>query len=344
MRVETFIPSNSWDAAATTARAAEQAGLDAIFTAEIANDPFIPLAFAARATERIHLGTCIAVAFPRSPMVTANLARDLHFESGGRFSLGLGSQVKGHNERRFSVPWSPPVPRLREYVEALRAIWRCWETGEKLEFEGEHYRFSLMTPEFSPGPTGLGPIPVSVAAVRPAMIRMAGQVCDGVKLHGFATRKYLDDVALPALREGMARSGRERSRFEIAGGGFIATGADADEVAKAVEMIRYRIAFYGSTRTYHVVFACHGWEELGLKLHDLVRRGEWEKMAAAIPDEVVHEFTAIATHRDLKGAVEKRFGGLVDSIGIGLPDGGAAGAIREVVEDLQSIPCGFVAH
>lgn len=344
MRVETFLPTGSWDGAAATAREAEQAGFDSVLTAEIDHDPFIPLAFAAKATQRIQLGTCIAVAFPRSPMITANLARDLHQESGGRFSLGLGSQVKGHNERRFSVPWTAPVPRLREYVEALRAIWRCWETGEPLAFEGEHYRFTLMTPEFSPGPSGLGPIPVSIAAVRPPMIRLAGQVCDGVKLHGFATRKYLDEVAMPALREGLARAGRDRRHFEIAGGGFVATGETPDDVAKAVEMIRYRIAFYGSTRTYHVVFACHGWEDLGLKLHAMAQRGEWRKMAAEIPDEVLHEFTAVATHRDLKRAVEKRFGGLVDVVGIGLRAGFPLAPLKEVVEDLRSIPCAFEGY
>ena len=175
-------------------------------SAEIANDPFVPLAFAAVATQRIELSTGICVAFPRSPMVVAETSWDLHAQSGGRFRLGLGSQVKGHNERRFSVPWSAPVPRLREYVESLRAIWRCWEKQEPLRYEGEHYRFTLMTPEFSPPPSGLPAIPVSIAAVGPDMLKLAGRVCDGVRLHGFATRKYLEEVALPQIEAGLRRA------------------------------------------------------------------------------------------------------------------------------------------
>ena len=175
----------------------------------------MPLGFAALATERIRLATAIAVCFPRSPMVVANTAWDLQEQSGGRFVLGLGAQVKGHNERRFSVPWSAPVPRIREYVESLRAIWRAWEKGEELNYEGEHYRFTLMTPEFSPRPTGLPRVPITIAAVGPAMIKQAGRVCDGVRLHGFATREYLEQVALPMLDEGLAESGRKRSEFEL---------------------------------------------------------------------------------------------------------------------------------
>jgi probable F420-dependent oxidoreductase len=341
MRVEAFVPLGDWKAVGPVARAAEAAGFDHLMSAEIAHDPFTPLAFAALETSKILLGTGIVVAFPRSPMVVANIARDIHAQSGGRMYLGLGSQVKGHNERRFSVPWSPPVPRLREYVQALRAIWRCWEKGEPLQFDGEHYRFSLMTPEFSPPATGLPPIPVSVAAVRPAMIRMAGRICDGVKLHGFATRKYLEDIAMPAIEEGLRKSGRSRRNFDVSGGGFIATGATEEELAKQIEFIRYRVAFYGATRTYHVVFECHGWEDLGMKLHQMAKEGKWKEMAAEVPDDVVHEFAAVATHANLKGAIAERFGGLTDSLLLGLAPGGGAGARRELVQELQSIPNEF---
>jgi probable F420-dependent oxidoreductase len=342
MRVETFVPLHDWRAVAPLAKAAEEAGFDSLMSAEIAHEPFTPLAFAALATSRIRLGTGIVVAFPRSPMVVANIARDLHAHSGGRFHLGLGSQVKGHNERRFSVPWTAPVPRLREYVQSLRAIWRCWEKGEPLRFAGEHYRFSLMTPEFSPPPTGLPPIPVSIAAVREPMIRMAGRVCDGVKLHGFATRRYLEQVALPALNAGLEKAGRDRASFEVTGGGFIATGATDEEAAKQLEFMRYRIAFYGATRTYHVVFDCHGWQDLGMKLHAMARDGQWEKMPKEVPDEVVHAFTAVATYANLKQAIAERFGGLVDTVQLGFTPEARDGLRREVVQELHTIPQPFV--
>jgi probable F420-dependent oxidoreductase len=344
MRVETTIPMNDWRAVAAAARAAEAAGFDGLASFDIANDPFVPLAFAAVATERIELGTGIAVAFPRSPMVVAQIALDLHRESGGRFRLGLGSQVKGHNERRFSVPWSAPVPRLREYVESLRAIWRCWERGEPLRYEGEHYRFTLMTPEFSPPPSGLPPIPVSVAAVGPAMMKLAGRICDGVRLHGFATRKYLEEVAVPKIREGLRANPRDRSRFDIWGGGFVVTGADEAELQKSMDEIRYRIAFYGSTRSYHGVLAVHGWEELGLELHAMSKRGQWREMAQRVPDEVVRTFAAVGTHDAIAGAIEERFGGISDTVALGFPAHTDPGRVREIVQDVQRIPSAFEGY
>jgi probable F420-dependent oxidoreductase len=341
MRIETTLPLDHWRGVAPAAQRAEALGFDGLTTPEIANDPFVPLAFAALATERIQLGTAIAVAFPRSPMVVANLAWDLQRESGGRFVLGLGPQVKGHNERRFSIPWSPPVPRLREYVESLRAIWRCWELGEPLGYEGEHYRFTLMTPEFTPPATGLPPVPITIAAVGKDMIRLAGRVCDGVRLHGFCTRRYLEEVALPRVSDGLQRSGRAREQFEVWGGGFIATGRTPDEVAKQVEWCRYRVAFYGSTRSYAPVFSIHGWDDLAARLHEMSKRGQWQQMAAQIPDDVLTEFTAIAPYDQLVGAVEKRFGGLVDSVAIGFPDDTPEGLAREVIADLRRIPQAF---
>lgn len=338
MRIETTLPLGDWRAVAPAARRAEAQGFDGLTTPEITGDPFVPLAFAALATERIQLGTAIAVAFPRSPMVVANVAWDLQVNSRGRFVLGLGPQVKGHNERRFSVPWSAPVPRMREYVESLRAIWRCWELGEPLRYEGEHYRFTLMTPEFAPKPSGLPPVPVTIAAVGRDMLRLAGRVCDGVRLHGFCTRRYLEEVALPQVLDGLAAAGRDRRHFEVWGGGFVATGRDADEVARQLEWCRYRIAFYGSTRTYSPVLALHGWDELAAKLHEMSKRGQWERMAAEVPDDVLDAFVAAAPHRDLAAAVEKRFGGLVDALALAFPDEMPDGAAREVVQDLQRIP------
>ncbi len=341
MQVEAFIPLGNWKSIEPAAKAAEECGYDLLLSSEIAHDPFAPLVLASMHTSRITLGTNIAVAFPRSPMVVANTAWDLHAETGGRFFLGLGSQVKGHNERRFSIPWSLPVPRLREYVQALRAIWRCWEKKEPLSFEGEHYRFSLMTPEFAPEPTGLPPVPVAVAAVRQPMIRMAGRICNGVKLHGFATRKYLTEVAIPALQEGMTKAGTKRENFHISGGGFIATGATQEEVDQQLEMIRYRVAFYGATRTYHAVFEPHGWEDLGMKLHEMAKKGQWDVMAKEVPDEVLHAFAAVATYKNLKSAIEDRFGGLTDSLLMAFPGEASTGVQKEVIQDLQSIPAPF---
>ncbi len=337
MRVETGIPLDNWRKVSDAARQAEEAGFDGLLTAEIAHDPFMPLGFAALATERVRLATAIAVCFPRSPMVVAGTAWDLQEQSGGRFVLGLGAQVKGHNERRFSVPWSAPVPRLREYVESLRAIWQAWEKGEELNYEGKHYRFTLMTPEFAPRPTGLPRIPVTIAAVGPAMIKLAGRICDGVRLHGFATREYLEQIALPMLDEGLAESGRKRSEFEIWGGGFVATGPDEEAVQKQLEWVRYRLAFYGSTRSYHTVFAVHGWEDLGMKLHAMSKQGRWKEMAAEVPDDVVHTFAAVATHENLSPAVEKRFGGLVDSVSLEFDGATDISERRDIVQDIRRI-------
>lgn len=210
--------------------------------------------------------------------------------------------MKGHNERRYGVPWTAPVPRLREYVQALRALWRCWEKREPLRVEGEHYRLSLMTPEFSPAPSGLPPIPIAIAAVGPDMLRLSGRVCDGVRLHGFCTRRYLEEVALPRIRNGLDRAGRKRSHFEVWGGGFVATGRDAAEVARALEWVRYRVAFYGSTRTYLPVLELHGWQDLGARLHRLSVAGRWREMAAGVPDDVLHEFVAAAPYPELAAA------------------------------------------
>jgi len=344
MRVDTTIPLDDWRGVAAAAQAAEAAGFDGLMSAEIANDPFIPLAFAAVATQRIEISTGICVAFPRSPMVVAGTSFDLHTQSRGRFRLGLGSQVKGHNERRFSVPWTAPVPRLREYVESLRAIWRCWEKQEPLRYEGEHYRFTLMTPEFSPPPTGLPAIPVSIAAVGPDMLKLAGRVCDGVRLHGFATRKYLEEVALPQLAAGLAQGLRARANFEIWGGGFVLTGPDDAAVAKQLEFGRYRVAFYGSTRSYHGVLAVHGWEDLGHELHAMSKKGQWNEMAKRVPDEVVRTFAAVGRYDEIAGLIAERFGGLSDTVTLGVDGKVAPGLLREVVQDVKRIPCAFEGY
>lgn len=332
MRVDTYAPLGSLRAAEAFAKQVESLGFDDVCTPEIWGDPFMPLAVAALGTERIGLRTAIAVAFPRSPMVVANTAWSLQVESKGRFGLGLGTQVKGHNERRFSVPWVAPRTRLREYVESLRAIWRCWELGEKLDYEGEHYRFTLMTPEFSPPPSKLPPIPVYIAAVRPRMMRLSGEVADGVRLHGFATRRYLQEVAMPEIEKGLAEAGRDRSSFEVCGGGFIATGKTEEDVVKRREWVRYRVAFYGSTRTYKPVMTLHGWDDLAAELHQMSITGKWKQMASRVPDDVLDAFCCAATYDRLPEAVAAHFGGISDTISLGFP--GDEGKLDEELADL----------
>jgi probable F420-dependent oxidoreductase len=341
MQVDTSIPLDDWRAIPEAARRAEALGFGGVMAPEIQNDPFIPLAFAATATERIRLGTAVAIAFPRSPMMVANLGYDLARNSKGRFVLGLGTQVKGHNERRFSVRWESPGPRLKEYVEALRAIWRSWEKKEPLRYEGKFYQFTLMTPEFAPPPTGLPPVPVTIAAVQPYMLRLSGEVCDGVRLHGFCTKRYLKEVALPAIEEGLTRGGRKRETFEIWGGGFIATGKDADEVRRSAEETRYRIAFYGSTRTYSGVLSLHGWDEQAAKLHELSKRGQWSDMSKVVTDEILETFTVVAPYDRLVPALAERFGGLSDRIALGFPRATPEGLARELLSDIAKIPVAF---
>lgn len=344
MRLSTNLPQDDLNDVPAVARAAEAAGYDSVGTSENRNDPFLSLAVAAVNTSRVELTTGIAIAFSRSPMPVANLAWDLQVASRGRFVLGLGSQVKAHNEKRFSVPWSPPAPRLKEYVESLRAIWRTWQTGAPLAYRGQHYTFTLMTPNFTPKSTGQPMVPVTVAAVGPAMLRLAGESFDGVRLHPFCTRRYADLVVLPELRQGMARSGRAREGFEIAGGGFIASGETDAEVAKVLEWVRYRVAFYGSTPAYWPVLAVHGLEELGQKLNVMSKAGQWDRMAAEISDDVVRLFAVAAPHRDLAKAIAERFGGVSDAVGLSGGYGTRQDVPPDLVQDIRRIPTSFTGY
>ena len=337
MRVFTALPQDDLRRVPEAARAAEAAGYDALLSMENKHDPFLAHAIAALATERAELATSVAIAFPRSPMVVANASWDLQIASRGRFVLGLGPQIRPHNERRFSVPWSPPAPRLREYVQSLRAIWTSWQTGERLRFEGKHYTFTLMPPYFVPPSRGMRMVPVTLAAVGPHSLRLAGEVADGVRLHGFCTRRYIEAEVMPRLAEGFARSNHDRSLFEIAGGGFIATGADAAELARSVEVARGRIAFYGSTPGYWPVLDLHGLGDLGRKLNAMSKDGKWAAMAAEISDDVVHLFAAVGTHAEIALAVERRFGGLSDAISLA----GNASLPPDLLADLKRIPARF---
>jgi probable F420-dependent oxidoreductase len=338
MRVFTVLPLRHWRDAAPAAKAAEAAGFDAVMSVELKHDPFTPLALAALATEHVELTPSVAIAFPRSPTVMAHTAWDLHANSNGRFVLGLGSQVKGHNERRYGIEWTAPAPRMRDYVLALRALWRCWEFGEPLNFESPHYKLTLMTPAFAPEPTGLPMVPVTIAAVGDAMLRVAGQVADGVRLHPLCSRRYLEEVCTPQILEGMRRGNRQREHFDIHGGGFVCTGPDEAAVAAEMNKTRERIGFYGSTRTYLPILRLHGLEDLGLKLHRMSVSNQWDKMSAEIPDDVVRIFAACGTYDQLPKAIEERFGGAADSIDIHFPPETQAGLVRALVSDIKLIP------
>jgi probable F420-dependent oxidoreductase len=281
----------------------EAAGYDGVWTAETQHDAFLPLAGAAVTTSRVTLGTAIATAFTRSPMVTAMAAWDLQRASRGRFVLGLGTQVRAHNVRRFSVPWEAPAPRLRELVEALRHIWGAFQGEHPLRFRGRYYRHDLISPFFDPGPIPEGPPPIWLAAVTPTMYRLAGEVADGIHVHVFHTARYLREVALPAL-------GARRADVTLASGVFVVIGGNE-------EAVRMQIAFYGSTPTYRPVFEAHGWDGLQEKLHGLMARGDFAAMAAAIDDEVLAEFAVAAdSWDDAWRQVRVRYDGLLDRVGV----------------------------
>lgn len=331
MRVSTSITSD--DLAGIGARAAEleARGFDELQSQENRHDPFIPLTLAAAATSRIGLATNVAISFPRSPMVAATTSWDLQALSEGRFTLGLGTQIRPHNERRFSVPWSAPAPRMREYVQSIKAIFDCWSSGERLKFEGDHYTFTLMTPNFTPPPLDGPPPNVHIAAVGPNMLGVASRNCDGVNLHPFCTRAYLQETILPRIEAGLSDSGRTRTDYSVSGGGFIATGADNQAVDTAIEAVRQRIGFYGSTPSYWPVLELHDLAELGTKLNAMSKAGEWDAMTQAITDDVLALFCARGTHAELADEVRGHFGGLVDAIGL---DHSVPG---DVIEAIQSI-------
>ncbi len=341
MRVVVALPMDDLKKAGAAARAFEAAGYDGVMSMENAHHPFLPLAVAAVQTERVELLTAVAIAFPRSPMVCANAAWDLQNASGGRFVLGLGPQIRPHNERRFSVPWSAPAPRMREYVEALRAIWRTWAHGEKLDYQGAHYSFTLMTPAFTPPARGLPMPPVTIAAVGPAMLALAGRACDGVRLHPFCTRRYFEEFCLPRLEAGLRENEVGRAGFEITGGGYLVTGPDEESLRPGMEEVKRRLGFYGSTPDYWPVLEMHGYGDLGRKLRAMTRAGQWEELAGEIPDDLVRLFAAVGTHAEIKRAIEERFGNGVDTLYAGMLPTADTDLPPDLLEDLHTIPTPF---
>jgi probable F420-dependent oxidoreductase len=321
---------------AAEARALEAEGYAGAFTGEAAHDPFLPLMIVAEHTERLEIGTSIAVAFARTPMTLAAIANDLQAVSRGRFILGLGSQVKPHIERRFSMPWSHPSPRMREFVLALRAIWSAWHTQEKLDFRGEFYTHTLMTPFFDPGPNPYGTPKVFLAAVGDRMTEVAGEVADGIILHPFTTAEYVRQVTMPALERGFAAGGKQRSDFEVSSPIFVVTGASAEEFDKSRTAAKQQIAFYGSTPGYRGVLEQHGWGEVGDELNQLSRKGEWVAMGELITDDMLDVFAIVAEPDDVARGLRARFGDLVDRISFYTPYRGDPELWTRVVTELSA--------
>lgn len=291
---------------------AEQLGFDGVWSTEVNRDPFLPLALASTHSTRLKLGTAVAVAFARSPMTTAVVANDLQAFSGGRFVLGLGSQIRPHIERRFSMPWSAPADRMCEYIHALQAIWHSWQHGTKLDFRGDHYQHTLMTPMFTPEPHPHGPPPVVLAAVGPKMTAVAAEGADGLIVHAFTSVRYLREVTLPIVETGLRSADRSQTDFTVCYPGLIATGSTEVAFHNAVDQVRRQIAFYGATPAYRGVLDLHGMGDLHTELHRLSKAGEWITMTALIDDEVLDTF-AIVGEPDVIGAqIVDRFGGLVD--------------------------------
>jgi probable F420-dependent oxidoreductase len=332
-------PEPTWSTLREQVREAGALGYDTVVAVETQHDPYLDLAIAAQEPSKVELATGISLAYTKSPVATAYTAWDLQRMSGGRLVLGIGSQVKGHVTRRFGMPWSKPAQRMKDYVGAMRACWRTWQTGEPFNFRSEHYNLSLMTPNFAPPPVMNPHIPVLIAAVQERMLQVAGEVCEGVRLHGIVTRKYLDQIAFPNLKKGFAKSGRpesEWSSFQIGGGGFLCAAKDKDSLARAVEGMKSTIAFYGSTRSYRSSFEIDGWGDTADELHKLSVQQKWTEMAKLVSEEMVHGFAAVGTHDQIASVIKKRFAG-VNRISFDMPvkNDHDRGVLKEIVQDLR---------
>ena len=318
MRVETRLTGLTGLPA--KARHAQALGYDGVASQETDHDPFFPLVLAAEHAPALTLTSSVAIAFPRSPMITAQLSYDLQRFSDGRFRLGIGPQVKGHNERRFSVPWSAPAPRLREYVGALRAIWDCWESGGPLDFQGDHYTFTLMTPFFRPEPIAHPHIPVYLSAVGPVMCRLAGEIADGLRLHSLCSAKYLTDVMLPNIEAGARAAGRSLADVDLVASARVIVGADDETIRRGKAELARLIAFYGSTKVYQQVLAVHGWGDVQRQLHDLSLEDRWDDMPRLISDEMIETFGVVGRPDEIAPQLLNRFAPC-STVLISIPDG-----------------------
>lgn len=312
MKLDRLLTARSLDEAITMVRHAEDLGFDGVWSMENKHDPFLSLAVAATSTDRLQLGTAIALAFPRSPMSLAYTAWDLQRASAGRFVLGLGTQVKGHNQRRYSVHWESPGPKLREIVLALRAIWDCWQHGTKLDFQGEFYRHTLMTPAFSPGRIDHPHIPIYIAGVNPYICRLAGELCDGFHAHPFHSPAFLRERVLPQIEEGARKAGRSRKDVVVASSAFVIMGDSRAEIDRMRETVRMQIAFYASTRTYKPVLDVHGWGDACLRLNAKAAKGEWQAMADDVTDEMLDAYAVTGAPAEIPALLRERYDGLLD--------------------------------
>jgi len=317
------------------AKDAEDFGYDGIWVPETSRDPFLPMLLAAEHTERLEIGTSIAVAFARSPMTLANTAYDLTQYSKGRFILGLGSQIKPHITKRFSMEWSKPAARMREMVLAMHAIWDCWMNGTKLDFRGDFYTHTLMTPFFDPGPHEYGIPRVFLAGVGPLMTEVAGEVCDGFFCHGFTTERYLREVTIPALEEGRRKAGKTMEGFEICGPSFVVTGSTEEELEQAKVGTRRQIAFYGSTPAYRPVLELHGWGELQTELNGLSKQGRWDEMGTLIDDEILETFAVVGEPEAIGPELQKRYGDVISRLSFYAPYAGDRERWQRVIADIR---------
>ena len=319
MKVDAGGYASTVDAAANAARTAEDDGYDGWFAVETQIDPFLACVVAAERTGRVEIGTGIAVAFARNPMTVALQANDVQSLSRGRFTLGLGSQIKPHITKRYSMEWSKPAARMREFVLAIRAIWSAFQTGERLDFRGDFYTHTLMAPFFNPGPNPHGNPRIMVAGVGPLMTEAAGEVADGLLVHGFSTERYLREATLPALERGFEKAGRTREGFEITAPAFVVARDTEEEIAEGIELVKQQIAFYGSTPAYRPVLDLHGWGDLQDELNAMSKKGEWDDMARLVDDDVLRTFAIVGTPEEAVAEIKRRYGDIATRITLPLP-------------------------
>ena len=353
MHIETLLPLGKTDpglraaeqpldiaSVAHDAALVETLGYDGLCVEETKDDPYVVMALAAGATTRIRLTTAVAMAFPRSPTITAMTAWTLAKLSKGRFVLGLGSQVKGHIRRRYGLAYHPPGPWMREYVQAVRAVWTCWQEGRPLDFKGERYRLNLMVPLFDPGPMAHPDIPIHLAAVNRYMCQVAGEVADGMRPHPVCTPDYIEQVMLPELAKGAARAGREAASIAICIKPLIATAPDRAALQRKLADVRARVAFYASTPAYRACFEHHGLGDLADKLQGLSRAQRWEEMPPHICDEVLNLYATVGTYEEIGGKLAARYGHLVDAAEFSIPAGSEAERQRlgAILGELKALP------
>lgn len=314
MHFDAALPPTGLTNVPAIAQAAEKMGFDALWTSETMHDPFLPCTLIAEHTRSLHFGTAIAVSFARNPANLAYTTWDLSALSGGRFMLGLGTQVKAHIERRFGMPWPESVVgKLREQILAIHAFWNTWQKNEKLDFRGEYYKLTLMSPFFNPGPIDHPDIPIYIAGVNRGLAGLAGETCQGFHAHPFHSLRYLEELILPAIEQGAARSGRSRSDVQVSVTAFAATSPEEETFARA------QLSFYASTPSYRPVMALHGWGEVAEQLSALAARGQWGEMFGLVTDEMLHTFCLVTDPASLPGELQKRYSGLADRLSLYIP-------------------------